>query len=170
MGREARLNRRPEWTEFDECKVEPARYGKPELAPAVMYKNSRYTVAVWYGTADGLGDYAHLSIKTNERTADHDWRDYQRIKNELVGPEFEGVELYPAESRLVDNANQFHIWVFRTFKFPFGFKERLVSSGNYGGSAQRPFEAKPADCLDRAGYEAVERQAFGQAWVTARQE
>jgi hypothetical protein len=36
----------------------------------------------------------------------HDWRDLQRIKNQLVGPECEAVELYPAESRKVDTANQ----------------------------------------------------------------
>ncbi len=34
-----------------------------------------------------------------------DWRELQRIKNELVGAETEGVELFPAESRLVDATN-----------------------------------------------------------------
>jgi hypothetical protein len=35
----------------------------------------------------------------------HDWRELQRIKNEIVGDEIEAVELYPAESRLLDTAN-----------------------------------------------------------------
>jgi hypothetical protein len=56
------------------------------------------------------------------------WRDLQQIKNELVGPEYEGVELFPAESRLVDTAHQYHIWVIEDpkFRFPFGYTNRVV--------------------------------------------
>ena len=76
----------------------------------------------------------------------HDWRDFQRIKNELIGEEYEGVELYPAESRRVDTANQYHIWVAKNieFRFPFGFNERVVDDGkgefaaNQVGGKQRP--------------------------------
>ena len=52
----------------------------------------------------------------------------QYIKNELVGEENEGFELYPRESRLVDTANQFHIWVFQEEKngIPIGWEERVV--------------------------------------------
>lgn len=46
--------------------------------------------------------------------------DAQRIKNELLGDEYEACELYPAESRLVDGANQFHLWAING-QFPFGF-------------------------------------------------
>ena len=91
----------------------------------------------------------HLSIKRNDRQPIHDWRDLQRIKNELVGPEFEAVELYPAESRMVDGANQFHLWVIidPAVRFPFGFAERLVSENPGEGAVQRPFEPdnRPAD-------------------------
>jgi hypothetical protein len=69
-----------------------------------------------------------LSIKRRDKEVIHDWRDLQRIKNELVGPEHEAMELYPAESRLVDTANQYHLWVLRdpNQKFPIGWNERLV--------------------------------------------
>lgn len=59
--------------------------------------------------------------------------------NELVGEEVEAVELYPAESRLVDGSNQFHLWCVIGFRFPFGFEERLVSEDT-PGVTQRPFE------------------------------
>lgn len=49
----------------------------------------------------------HLSIKRRDKEVIHDWRDLQQIKNELIGPEHEGIELYPAESRLMDTANQY---------------------------------------------------------------
>ena len=52
----------------------------------------------------------HLSIRRIDRKPIRDWRDLQRIKNELVGPECEMVEIFPAESRLIDTANQFHLW------------------------------------------------------------
>lgn len=55
--------------------------------------------------------FTHLSIRRTDRKACRDWRDFQQMKNQLCGDEREGVELYPAESRLVDTANQFHIWV-----------------------------------------------------------
>lgn len=85
----------------------------------------------------------HLSIKRRDKDTCHDWRDFQRIKNELVGPEFEAVELYPAESRLVDTANQYHLWVINdpTFRWPFGFGERLVIKESGGGATQRPITA-----------------------------
>ncbi len=53
----------------------------------------------------------HLSIRRIDRKACRDWRHFQKIKNQLCGKEREGLELYPAESRLVDTANQYHIWV-----------------------------------------------------------
>lgn len=83
----------------------------------------------------------HLSIKTLDKTAEHDWREYQQIKNELIGPECEAVEIYPAESKLVDCANQFHLWGWLSPKvrLPFGFQERMVSEQGVHKSQQRPF-------------------------------
>lgn len=58
-----------------------------------------------------LADALHLSIHDRPRSTRHDWREFQRIKTELVGPEREAVELYPAESRLLDTSNEYHLWV-----------------------------------------------------------
>jgi hypothetical protein len=93
-----------------------------------------------------------LSIKRRDKAPIHDWRDLQRIKNDLIGEENEAVELYPAESRLCDSANQYHLWVLADpeLRFPFGYNERFVAEGNWEGSKQRPFEVKPADCMDDA--------------------
>lgn len=88
--------------------------------------------------------FIHLSIKRRDKAPIHDWRDLQAIKNMLVGPDHEGVELYPAERRLVDTANQYHIWCLKTpgQMFNMGFTERLVHDGsgqpNLDGSVQRP--------------------------------
>src|SRR5262249_13701026 len=64
----------------------------------------------------GVGAHAepiqfHLAIFRNDRQPVHDWRDLQRVKNDICGPEAEACEIYPAESRLCDRANTYHLWV-----------------------------------------------------------
>jgi hypothetical protein len=81
-----------------------------------------------------------LSIHRLSREPCRDWRDLQRIKNQLLGEECEAVELYPAESRLVDSANEYHLIGCSdpTWRFPFGFTERLVLDHPPGKAKQRP--------------------------------
>lgn len=110
-----------------------------------LWKNDRYTVHVLRFEGEGPGGCAivQLSIRRNDRAPARDWRDFQRIKNQLVGPECEAVELYPAESRVVDTANQFHLWVVAdpAYRWPVGFHAgRVVSSESSGGSVQRPLQ------------------------------
>jgi len=103
---------------------------------AEVWMNDHYQVAL--RRSSGM---VWLSIKTIDNTPLSDWRDKQAIKNQLVGLECECVELYPAESRIVDLANQTHIWCVSdpTFRFPFGFDYgRNVSEVESGGSRQRP--------------------------------
>lgn len=87
--------------------------------------------------------WTELSIRRQDREPVTDWRHKQQIKNELCGAECEGLELYPAESRLYDTANQFWIWV-RTDpedRIPVGFDDgRHVNETEVGGSRQRPFD------------------------------
>ena len=40
-----------------------------------------------------------------------DWNVLQGIKNEIVGPEYEAVELFPAQSRLMNQECAYHLWV-----------------------------------------------------------
>lgn len=85
----------------------------------------------------------HLSIKRRDRSPVHDWRDLQAIKNALVGTEFEAIEVYPAESRLVDTANQYHLWVITDeaggpVTFPVGWTSRLTMDEGKAGAVQRP--------------------------------
>jgi hypothetical protein len=70
----------------------------------------------------------HLSIKRLDKGPARDWRHFQQIKNELVGPNHEAFELYPNDDRLVDAANQYHLWCFATpdIGMPVGFPSRGV--------------------------------------------
>ncbi len=93
--------------------------------PGELFINEAYQVI-----RERMGDWWHLSIKPLKERR-YRWRDFQCIKNELVGPEHEGVELHPAESRLVDTVDQYHLWVAvdPEYRFAFGFTEgRLIAT------------------------------------------
>lgn len=80
---------------------------------ARVYHNNIYEVNYWrYSTGwpFGNGEWALLGISSIDGEARHDWRDFQHIKNDLVGLEWEALELYPAESRLLDPSNYYYLW------------------------------------------------------------
>lgn len=52
----------------------------------------------------------HLAIRT-ATNAEPPWRDLQRIKNELVGLERFAVQVCPPDSRLIDQADMYHLFV-----------------------------------------------------------
>jgi hypothetical protein len=81
-----------------------------ELPMAEVWFNDLYECQVRY-LGEHRGGTLHLSIKLHTRGPERDWRHLQAIKNEVVGWEREAVELFPAESRLLDGANQIHLWV-----------------------------------------------------------
>ena len=114
MGRKSKV----QWTPF-----EPAGHSSP-VGDEPCYVNNLYQVTI----ATHKSGWEHLSVVRRDRSAIHDWRHLQRIKNELCGPEREGVELYPAESRLVDTNNQYHLWVApKGMSLPIGYAGRDVS-------------------------------------------
>jgi hypothetical protein len=88
--------------------------GSPD-DPDEVWHNDIYSVSVRRSKDTVFGSdqpMVKLGISSLDGTARHDWRDMQAIKNQLVGPEVEAFELYPAESRLMDPSNQFILWCF----------------------------------------------------------
>lgn len=95
-----------------------------------VWRNDIYIVAVtrdparkWEGRT-----VVQISIHRHDRGPVTNWPEKQAIKNQVVGEECEGIELYPAESRLHDQANRYHLWVIDdpTYQFPFGWGGRAV--------------------------------------------
>lgn len=90
--------------------------GKPDEAwfNDVYYVHlRRYSEDPVFGSPGGM---VTIGISSHDGAARHDWRDMQAIKNQLVGPECEGFELFPAESRLLDPNNHYIIWTFPGLK------------------------------------------------------
>ena len=125
-----------------------------------IWLNDKYQANVRYRTGKGpfdksgecvngfneeAGKMAWISIKRRDKCPIHDWRDMQRIKNDVVGEECEAMEIYPAESRLMDTANQYHLFAFTNPEntIPIGFRGRAVFDSTivaHRGAVQRPFE------------------------------
>jgi hypothetical protein len=112
---------------------EARRLLRDEVNNAEVWINDLYQVSKRLLDAPDMpdGKIWHLSIKRRDRMPLHDWPDLQRIKNELVGHEYEALELYPAESRRVDASNQYHLWVLTVpvteARIPVGWNNRCVS-------------------------------------------
>ena len=101
-----------------------------------IWINDKYQVAI--RRDEGPLKITHLSIKRLDKKPQRDWREFQQIKNELLGKEVEAVELYPAEARKVDAANQFHLWALpEGLLFTLGFTEGLTSDYEGHGITQR---------------------------------
>lgn len=110
----------------------------------VRFENSRYLVSLRREERQIFGmrrePVWNLGIQNFDHSARHDWRDFQRIKNELLGPEFEAVELYPAESRRLDPSNYFILYVFRRH-IPLGVcRGRFIVGPQDAAAPQRTFE------------------------------
>lgn len=109
-----------------------------------VYINNIYQVSMTDITDSDNAPWIWLSIKRRDKKVIHDWRHLQRIKNELVGYDREAIEIYPPDSQLVDEANQFHLWVMPAgMVSPVGFRTgRRVGGSEEAamiGARQREF-------------------------------
>ena len=78
-------------------------------------QNSMYIVQI-----HKQGEYRLAMIRRNDESVDVTWADKQRIKNELFGAERIAVEVFPAVSELIDDANIYHLWILpEGMKLPF---------------------------------------------------
>lgn len=97
------------------------------VLPDEVWANNLYTASVYYLGEEGRRGPLEISYHRHDREAIHDWRHGQWIKNDIAGPEREGLELYPRESRLMDAANEYHIFVlYEGVDIPFGSQKRAV--------------------------------------------
>lgn len=77
--------------------------------------------------------------RIDQRTCD-DWRDFQAIKNDICGPESEALQLYPAESRLLDPSNYYLLWVLPKGRIDIGISAgRNVLQPEHSMVPQRAF-------------------------------
>ena len=110
------------------------------LKEDIIFVNDKYQVNLDESPHNRVHpQLVHLSIKRLDKEPIHDWRDLQTIKNLICGEDCEAFELYPAESRVVDVANQFHLFVLPPGStIPCGWMTGAKSDESPEGGKQRP--------------------------------
>jgi hypothetical protein len=108
-------------------------------ATCQYWRNDLYQVQTRLFVCEQFGGrrMMHINIRRIDGAPVFDWRHRQLIKNQLLGEQCEAVELYPAEERLQDTSNKYHLWGFTdpTVRFPFGMEERDVVTEEVKGPA-----------------------------------
>lgn len=125
-------------------------------ADSEVYLNDTYTVTVQDAvqaemvntdTDAGWPAMWYLSIKRTDREVIWDWRELQEIKNLICGKDNEGFQLFPAQDRVVDTANQYHLFVLKEAKLciPVGFPTGMVTDALIPNTKQRTLEKEGGD-------------------------
>ncbi len=90
-----------------------------ESVPVRVWRSRDYLAVLYEQRADGMRRLTVNCVRrgpNRKRRAGTDWRDgitwdeLQRIKNETLGTDVWCVEVYPAQSDVVDVANMRHLW------------------------------------------------------------
>src|SRR5262249_52890649 len=96
----------------------------------------------------------HMLISRLDNMPCHNWQIFQAIKNATVGPEYEAIELYPAQSRLMDVYNVYHLWILapkdeqeKPPHFPFGCRKYGFSMTNVAQNKVMSFLEEEGDKL-----------------------
>ncbi|MAH48264.1 hypothetical protein CMI37_20740 [Candidatus Pacearchaeota archaeon] len=104
------------WNQFEDIteseKAKDAMNGSYNgaLFPDRIWKNNIFIVQVFEKQSE-WGLVQHAMIRRNDEAPVHNWSVIQRIKNEIFGEERTALEVYPKQSRLIDDANLYWIWV-----------------------------------------------------------
>jgi len=124
---------------FPHMTIEQARMGLYKDFYAETYINDIYQIAVYRNEdADELihvpelkGRCTWLSIKRKDKRPVNNWQDMQTIKNRLVGTDCDAIQIFPAETRMVNMANQYHLIVLpEDTSLPFGWGKRSVDTND----------------------------------------
>jgi len=138
------------WEQMEE--VAEIRKGDGTVAPTPenerWFGNATYSACLRRYEPDEEGNgvpLLHISYHRRDRAPARDWRETQALKNDLVGESQEMVELYPDQARVVDTANEYHLWGLEGTPLPvFGFPEGLSEADipdeyiDTPGAKQRP--------------------------------
>ena len=93
-----------------------------EMNKVYVDENQEYCVMYRSINTTEFGEEYHACIRNAQET-DIPWSEKQKIKNEIFGDEYIALEVFPRESELVDEANMYHLWVFKNTKLSFSLKE-----------------------------------------------
>ena len=110
-------------THDDHVKDVMSRY--EGMAPFQIWRNGCFIVQAY--RHPNSWEAIRVMIRWIDARPDHDWALFQRIKNDLFGPERVALEVYPAESDKQDVANMYWLWVLpEGFDCPIEIKRKRI--------------------------------------------
>lgn len=139
MSRTAKRRRHPEypvgkWSTIQtghpswEANLRAVGSPPPGVYKAHLSGCRRYLVLESDFMLPGVGLVTHLWIRRTMRNPAWGWYVLQDIKSEICGPERVGIEVFPSESTLVDDADMRHLWVYpEDYVLPFGIHPGVPS-------------------------------------------
>lgn len=93
--------------------------------PFKVWRNGMFVVQA-YSTPNAW-NATRVMIRWLDARPDHDWALFQRIKNDLFGPDRVALEVYPSEAHKQDVANMYWLWVLpKGFECPIEVKRRTL--------------------------------------------
>lgn len=98
------------WLPWETRTFPKGTVGQTWLAQIGEARTNGFYVAMVRYLDGGPAGRIHLAIRTASNR-EPPWRDLQRIKNELFGPERFAVQVCPPQSRLIDEADMYHLWI-----------------------------------------------------------
>lgn len=90
---------------------------------------SKYSWARWYDVAclekaTPIGLVPVITVRKRSGRGDVSWDRLQQIKDDVVGGDAVAIEMYPAASDVVNEANLRHLWVVPAGLVPFNLNRR----------------------------------------------
>lgn len=91
------------------------------------FKNNRYVVMIddFAPMSNGITAIKAMVQRHDNEPIPNHWREMQSIKNEIFGKEITAIEYYPAESKLMDAANIYWLWILNTEYLPLAVFNQL---------------------------------------------
>lgn len=74
-----------------------------------------HSVQISFVYNNKYGRIAHLWVKRHNGKPTT-WKEMQQIKNELIGEDKLGIEVFPPSEKVIDQAPMYHVWVFENLE------------------------------------------------------
>lgn len=112
LALEAKRRKTGDWPEWETIELPRGISGHGWCAE-IRRAHRNWVFSVLERRTNGATHFAISSLSGVRPT----FHEMQRIKNELAGADATGIEVYPPQSELVDEADMFHLWIVPALPF-----------------------------------------------------
>lgn len=123
LNAEARERASGQWSPFLRANVKGQVKGAGWLRDVHSIVKNPWCVLLVRTVMTAWGPIEHCAIRTASE-GEMTWKEKQKIKDEVFGPDRVAMEVMPRHDDIVDGANMYHIWVLPPgYVLPFGLNQ-----------------------------------------------